>query len=80
MNTVGIEVIPYSSASSVTSSTSILTNFTSGCSSASCSITGPSTLQGQHQVAKKSAIITQFVSFKIASNSSLEFIICTMFI
>jgi hypothetical protein len=80
MNTVGIEVISYSSASSVTSSTSIFTNFTSGCSSESSSITGHKTLQGQHHVAKKSAIIIQFVSFMITSNSSFELIICTIFI
>jgi hypothetical protein len=58
----------------VTSSTSILTNFISLCSSASSSITGQSILHGPHHVAKKSAIIIQFVSSRILSNSSLEFI------
>jgi hypothetical protein len=49
-------------------------NFISLCSSESSSITGQSILHGPHHVAKKSAIIIQFVSSRILSNSSLEFI------
>jgi hypothetical protein len=75
INTVGIEDIWYSAASSVTSSTSILTNLTSEFSFDSFSITGHNTLHGQHHVAKKSAIIIQSVSCRMLSNSSFEFIV-----